>query len=72
MDITQLIIDGFVIFTTVVGSATAILWALQPIAKLTKSEKDDNFIRKALNVLEKVSKFLALNKPSNKVIIKTK
>lgn len=57
LDITQV----FVIATSVIGGATLIFRGLEVLTKLTKSEKDDVFVKKVLNFLVKISAFVALN-----------
>jgi len=47
---------------TAIGGFTLIFRGLAKLAELTKSEKDDIFIKKVLNVLIKVSEFASLNK----------
>lgn len=62
MDITQLITEIAVKGTMIIGAATIIFRTLEPFTKWTKSKKDDMFVSKVLDILTKVSKFLALNK----------
>lgn len=45
-----------------IAALTVLFNILYGLSKLTKSEKDDNFFRKAINILTKVTGFFALNR----------
>ncbi len=63
MDITQIITT----LTTIIGGSTLVFQGLYQIAKLTKSERDDNFFKKILNALTTLTGVIALD---NKVLVK--
>ena len=46
----------------IIGGFTIIFNGLYELSKLTKTEKDDNFFRKGINILTKLSGWLSLNR----------
>lgn len=67
--ILQRIVSGAVLLTTIVGTASIIFKALEKIAHVTPTTKDDEFVskvRKALGFLSALLDRLALNPDKSK------
>lgn len=67
--ITDFIFNLVLILSTVIGGASMIVAGLRKIAKITPTEKDDAFLSKADNFLNKAMVIidkLALNPPEEK------
>jgi hypothetical protein len=64
--------EGIQIGLAIVGGATIIFRALIPLAELTETKKDDNFIKKVIQFLTTISGTIALNKSDSSVKIKIK
>lgn len=67
--ILQRIVSGAVLLTTIVGTASVIFKALEKIAHITPTTKDDEFVgkvRKALGFLSALLDRLALNPDKSK------